>query len=673
MSGIYGVLCWQAPPPVPEHLAAMDARVAFRGPDDAGMRIAGPAGLGGRLLRTTPESVHEHFPLEDAEAGLILVADARIDNREELIAALGLRAVYGRATTDGELILAAYRRWGEDCAEHLLGDFAFALWDAKAGKLFCARDHFGARPFCYFKGDSCFVFASSAAAILAYPEVPRRLNESYLSDFLCGVFEDTENTGFADIFRLPPAHTLMIDRAGRLRLRRYWRVDPERELAPAPDEEYIEGFRAHLRRAVHRRLRSLTPVASELSGGLDSSLIAATAQGILRPQGKTLKTFTHARPKAGVPYGIEDLAKAPHRTDERPLADLTVDWCGLAAHTYVTGEDAPSVVDGMRWELDRHGYPSTAGPYGWLAVPLMRSVAASGAKVLLSGQGGDQCATFVSGRGYYADLFRRGDFKILWREAKALDGASPWRALIRSMFFREFFPGLLHDFGRIVRGRPDPRCLDYQKQTISRAFAARSGADAKFAASRTRYVLHDPVRGLSFKDHQVLEIEWGYTVNALEHRSLAAMEQGIELRFPLLDKDLVEYVLAVPAHMKLRGGWRRYLARRGAEGLIPPEIQWHTTKRGPATIPYFTTAIRHGMAEMTTLAASARECALAAAYIDTRMLAEQVDRMAAVLDREELFPHRHVLAGIMALLLIQDAFGNGQVKGAVALDGIKCQ
>ena len=136
---------------------------------------------------------------------LVVTADARIDNRDELIAVLGLTGRPWEEITDAELILGAYRRWGERCPERLLGDFAFAIWDRRNQTLFCARDHFGVKHLYFYRSNPIFVFGSEIKALLCLPEVPRRLNEARLADYLMLISEDKSATLYQDIFRLPPA------------------------------------------------------------------------------------------------------------------------------------------------------------------------------------------------------------------------------------------------------------------------------------------------------------------------------------------------------------------------------------------------------------------------------------------------------------------------------------
>ena len=184
MSGIVGLVTRGGEPVKRLELEGMLTSLAHRGPDGTGVWCEGPAGLGHLMLWTTPESLLERLPLVSPGGHLVLTADARIDNRADLIRTLALGGRPAEALTDSHLILAAYEKWGERCPEHLLGDFAFALWDARQHRLFCARDHMGVKPLYYYKSPRLFACASELKALFYLPEVPRRVNDMRVVDHL---------------------------------------------------------------------------------------------------------------------------------------------------------------------------------------------------------------------------------------------------------------------------------------------------------------------------------------------------------------------------------------------------------------------------------------------------------------------------------------------------------
>src|SRR5215204_4078556 len=292
MSGIAGVFYLDGRALDSRMLGRMLDSIAHRGPDGAGAWSERGVGLGHLAFHTTPESISEKLPFVEGGGDFVLIADARIDNRDELLAAVGLDRLSGRSVGDGELILAAYKMWGERCPERLLGDFAFAIFDKRKQTLFCARDHMGLKPFYYYLSGRVFVFASEIKALLCVPEVPRRLNEVMVADHLVGNSQDKISTFYRDILRLPPAHSITTG-VEETKIREYWALDPSLELRLSSNGEYAEAFRDVFERAVGCRLRAAFPVGSDLSGGLDSSSVTCVARELLRRERKEiLHTFS---------------------------------------------------------------------------------------------------------------------------------------------------------------------------------------------------------------------------------------------------------------------------------------------------------------------------------------------------------------------------------------------
>ena len=280
-------------------LTRMLDSLAHRGSDCKGMWIDKVIGLGNRMFWTTPESIHEKLPLKSRCGNYVITCDARIDNRDDLISALGLEKAPDEVLCDSQVILAAYEKWGEDCPCKLLGDFAFAIWNQRNCSLFCARDPVGVKPFYYHLSDRWFGFASEIKALIALPGTPRRLDEIRVADFLAPIVANQERTFYQDIKRLPPAYTLLVlNNQNKSQLKQYWKFNPEIELTLASEEEYIETFKTLFIEAVRCRLRSAFPIGSTLSGGLDSSSIAVTAGKILECKGQQLHTMSAIFPQA---------------------------------------------------------------------------------------------------------------------------------------------------------------------------------------------------------------------------------------------------------------------------------------------------------------------------------------------------------------------------------------
>ena len=406
MSAIVGFYGRDGQPVDRADLERMTESLAHRGPDGAGVWHIGPVGLGHRMLWTTPESLHEQLPLTGKKGDLVITADARIDNRDELITALGLAQWSHGEITDSELILRAYEQWGEDSPKRLLGDFAFAIWDERRQALFCARDHCGVKPFYYYQSARALIFASEIKALLSTREVPRRLNPVRVADYLAGIFEDRTSTLYRDILRLPAGHSMTV-RGRESRVQPYCWLDPSREIRLRSDDEYADAFRDQFTDAVRCRLRSAFPVGSLLSGGLDSSSIVGAARRVLAEDGRRLHTFSAIFP--GLP--ASDLPKI----DERPFMEAVLAMSGLTPHYVHADRLSPlSELDRVFWHEDE----AFLAPNLYMHWALYRAAHQQSVRTLLDGVDGD--TTVSHGLDYLSELAGAGRVRTLGREVMAL-------------------------------------------------------------------------------------------------------------------------------------------------------------------------------------------------------------------------------------------------------------
>jgi asparagine synthase (glutamine-hydrolysing) len=557
VSAIAGLWHLDGEPVGCDDLQRMLRPLSHRGPDGSGAWCRGPAAVGHQLLRTTPEPPGARLPLVRRDGDLVLTSDARIDNREELVGVLGLRVAPDDAT-DSELILGAYERWGARCTEHLVGDFAFAVWDRERGHLFCARDHFGVKPFYYHhRPGRIFAFASEIKGLLGLREVPRRLNETRVADYLQWSFDDQEITFFEEILRLPPAHTLLVRLEG-ISLGRYWSLDPDREVRRGCDEEYAEELREIFFEAVRCRLRSVPPVGSSLSGGLDSSSIVCTARELLRQQGRaSLHTFSLV---------FDDLPQC----DERPYIEAVLAGGDLVPHlirgdrlspledldTYLRFEDEASWVFNMCLHWAMH-----------------RAAAEQNVRVFLDGLGGDE----VVGHGLarLAELARRGHLLELAASAVRLGRhfeRSPLRILKRQALRPLLPPALLRTWSRMRGGTPAaeppirPLVAKALAEGTSLAERLRQRREAGSGAAATTRGAHH------------LGLVAGISSAGFESIDRVAAAFRIEPRYPFFDKRLVEHCLALPGEQKLRWGWTRVGFRRAMAGVLPEAVRWRGGK-----------------------------------------------------------------------------------------------
>jgi len=560
MSAIVGFYGRDGQPVDRADLERMTASLAHRGPDAAGVWNNGPVGLGHRMLWTTPESLHEQLPLTSKSGDLVITADARIDNRDELITALGLAHWSHGEIPDSELILRAYEQWGEDSPKRLLGDFAFAIWDERRQTLFCARDHCGVKPFYYYQSARALLFASEIKALLSTREVPRRLNTVRVADYLAGILEDRTSTFYRDVFRLPAGHSMTV-RGRESRVQPYCWLDPSREIRLRCDDEYAEAFRERFTEAVRCRLRSAFPVGSLLSGGLDSSSIVGTARRVLAEDGRQLHTFSAIFP--GLPE-----ADLP-RIDERSFMEAVLAMSGLTPH-YVHADRLSPLID-----LDRvfwHEDEACLAPNLYMHWALYRAAHQQSVRALLDGVDGD--TTVSHGLDYLSELAGAGKVRTLGREVMALSSrhhASP-RRILWQFGLEPLVPEPLRRVWRAVRGRTGP---SWGRNTaINPVFARRVG-------------LTERVDGFRRNGHTAArtarESHWrGLTSPllpyALEVGDKAAAAFSLEPRYPFFDRRLMEFCLALPPEQKLHQGWTRVVMRRAMDQIVPDGVRWRVGK-----------------------------------------------------------------------------------------------
>ena len=553
MSGIVGVFYPTGQPVEREAAQRMLATITHRGPDESRLWLADNVALGHCMLWTTPESLHERLPLANSTGDIVLTADARIDNRDELISLLGLGAGPTETLGDGDILLAAYERWGEACPEKLLGDFAFAIWDARRQALFCARDQFGVKSLYYFASGAAVAVGTEIKAILAVAEVPRALNETRIADCLGGTLEDQAGTFYRGIERLPAAHSLTVDAAGARR-RRYWALDPTRELRLSSPDEYAEAFRELFFAAVRCRLRSAFPVGATLSGGLDSSSIACTARTLLSAHDQQLHTYSAIFPSLP--------AHELSMIDERLFIEAVLSAGGYAPRFVHADRLSPlEEYDKVFWHMDE----AFVAPNLYMHWGLYGAAQQDGVRVFLDGIDGD--TTVSHGLEFLTELAGSGRWRRLAREARALSRVSYPSNTPRRIIWHFGVQPLIERWGEQLW--PRTRHERARASILNQAFARRIG----FAHRLRMLERQSAPRGYSARAAHYSNLRSGLLPYMLELADKAAAAFTLEPRYPFCDRRLVEFCLAVPPEQKLRQGWTRAILRRAMGGVLPPQIQ----------------------------------------------------------------------------------------------------
>jgi len=533
MSGIAGIVNLDGAPVDRRILARMTRFLTFRGPDEQRLWTNGAAGFGHTLLRTTDESEREYQPLTlDGHAWI--VADARVDARRDLIAELGARGHNVAVDVpDVELILHSYCVWQEDCLDHLLGDFAFAIWDAPRRRLFCARDHMGVKPLYYAWLGSCIVFSNSLDCLRQHPGVSDRLNDLAIADFLLfDLNQEKATTTFADIQRIPPAHSATWSASG-VQMRRYWTLPIDKPIYYRRPDDYVDHFQELLRTAVGDRLRT-DRVGIFMSGGIDSPTLAATACNLLRDRSghSGVSAFTTS-------YNGYD--------EERYFAGLVAENLGIPIEFQGWSADmAP-----LDW-CGTHFHVPEPTPYpNYLAAgrAYHRRIA-SHSRVAFYGEGPDN-ALLYEWQPYLSYLVRDQRFGQLLHDLC-------WHAALHRSV-------PLPTFSVVVKRRqPNVRKGPFFPDWFNLDFEKRIHLRARWEQLRVAPPSPHVVRPASYRsfDRPIWQaIFEGF--DAAHTRSL------LEVRHPFMDLRLLRYLLAVPAVPWCRS---KYLFRRAMHGLLPQPV-----------------------------------------------------------------------------------------------------
>jgi asparagine synthase (glutamine-hydrolysing) len=538
MSGIVGIVHFDGAPVERHLLGQMTAFMAFRGPDAQQIWTHGNVGFGHTLLQTTDESEYERQPFS-LDGQVWIVADARVDARRELVPQLKAHGHEDLSpdAPDVELILRAYQTWGENCVEHLLGDFAVAIWDGPQQRLFCARDHLGVKPFFYAHLGQTLIFSNTLDCIRQHPAVSDRLNDLAIADFLLfDLNQDLATTSFADIQRIPPAHSAKWSAHGP-QLRRYWTLPIDDPLYFRKANDYVDRFRELLDQAVDDRLRT-KKIGVFMSGGVDSPTMTATACRILRSRSadSEVRAFTNVidgfdanerycaglvAERLGIPIRFRDLTGKMYDRD----------WAETAVHT------AEPVANPLNLVSDLEDCRAMAGY----------------SRVWFYGEGPDNALRF-EWRPYLAYLMGR-------RHSSRLSKAA-WDLVVRSRrvpFLRRLMHPLKARRSLQAERSYFPEWLD--KDFESRLHLRERWEDIERSAAAP---CPHPLRPASYGSFQGPLWESLFSQWDAEATGAAA-----EVRHPFVDLRLLRYMLAVPAIPWSR---EKYLLRRVMNGVLPAPV-----------------------------------------------------------------------------------------------------
>lgn len=547
MSGICGIFRFDGAPAAARDLERQMKTLAHLGPDRTRTWHGGPAGLGHLMMRITREDAFDAQPLR--EGGVSLVADVRLDNREELAAALPI-APAALTMPDSTLLLAAYKQWGADCVERLVGDFAFAVWDAAARTLTLARDHMGQRHVFYTQGAGFFAFASEIKGLWALPQVPRvLLEDKWVRHFLFNEPDDIGATEYDGVRALPGGTVLTVGPDGAVTTRRYWEphADPAHE---GRDEAYyIETYRKVLTEAVQCRLRrATTPAGLFMGGGFDSSAICALAGPAVTAQGRKFIAVSSVMPEdySGTIHHARKWVEMCRRT--MPHLDVR----------YVTREGL-NIFTGL--ERDFLTTDRGHSPNRYVSDAMFKEIAATGARIVMDGHGGDYTVN-PRGQNALVRALRKGQFRRFAAEFNGMrrhlrQGVK--QTLVRNVLLQLVPASWMQIWNRHRNGL----ALFGPTMPLSRQVIASRPKDARRLRRRSgKNPRAGMLRALCSQQNSPAQ---AYSTSAATH--------GLEFTQPFHDKRVVEFGLAIPEELYVKNGKTRHLAREALKDLYPPEYQ----------------------------------------------------------------------------------------------------
>ncbi len=558
MSGIGGVLRLDGGSIDPADVTFLTDALARRGPDGVGQWHGDGVALVQAVLRATPEAPVDPGPLADETGTLRIVFDGRLDNRDELRSALGAAGMRRRKNdADAEMVLQAYRYWDRACVQHLNGDFSFALWDGRRRRLFCGRDRLGMKPFVYRSDGYRLAWASDLRPVALFPGASSRPNLGMVAEFLANNVASLNETVWSDVYRLPPAHSLTVER-GRVSLTRYWDLDPTRQIRYRSSGEYGEHLREVLADAVSDRTRTVGPSVVELSGGIDSSALTGLAMKSLagRPS-EAVRAVSLVYPGLDCDESehIDAVAKSwdldPIRVT--PIPAGTFDY---EAEAYQFG-DIPA-------------YPAMA-----LWAKIYAAARDLGARSTLNGIGGDEW--FTGTAAYTADLIRAGRLKEL--VAHSMDAARfhqrsvaavIWYYGVRSLVAHRLPPWIVNP----LRGHTATRGAPWVRAAFARSVGLRD-----------RLVVPERPNLATIAQGQICHtLDGGVLTNAVDFTERFVSDYALEFRAPFLDSRVIEFALAIPEAERWGADHPKRVLRSAVRGLVPESVLGRLDKEGPGYI-----------------------------------------------------------------------------------------
>ena len=551
MSGVFG--CWHFDDR-PASVAALRVcleRISPAGPVDVGVWHSGAVALGSKPAHDGGDFERDVNRL--GVASIACVFDGRLDNREELYEALHRLSPLREDCPDRVLVRAAYEEYGESFVDRLRGDFVCSVFDRRANRLLLARDRLGVRPLCFTRVQDTFLFATEAKALLSWPGVTAVPDAAMMADFALQFLsvDSQKRTFFRDIHSVPPSHLLIVT-PEKSTLRRYFEFDTERSVRLPAFRDYVGAFHQLVIASVRNRLRHRAPVGISVSGGLDSAYIFCIAQRLVRdgaaPCPRVLG-FNYAG-APGTPSEEEDFVRAIERSCEATIERIPQRPGFMAAARDEVWHSESALIEGLACQRQA----------------MYRRVRETGAGRLLTGHWGDQV---LSDADYLIDLCRSRRWRAVTQHSR--EWGIGRRRLAKKLardFASRYLPAAAGRAVRRLRPRHDSAWLSPWYTDRFRRLLRERFEDARL----TR------VKGTSHAWAIYQQSRRGYHVQCMEWNSRLAAMHGLDVAFPYLDSDLLQFLMAIPGEAQSPDGVPRGLMREAMRGLVPDAVVNRRTK-----------------------------------------------------------------------------------------------
>lgn len=615
-------------------VSRMMRAIEHRGRDGDGLSVHDEARLclgHRRLAIIDPE--HGRQPMTTEDGQLTVVFNGAIYNYLELRRELIGKGHPIHSYSDTEVLLYAYREWGEGCVDRFLGMFAFAIWDERNRRVFCARDRIGIKPFYYAFDGRTLAFGSEIKAVLASGAVRAEADRSSLQDYLTFQFCLGEKTLFKGIRKLEPGYCLTAQFGGgeiSIHTRQYW--DLKYEIDELHDERwFVDHLAGLIEDATRMHLRSDVPLGAHLSGGLDSSAVVCLASGLL--QGERIKTFTGAFPEGP-------------QFDETGYAKEVSAFAGTDyQEIYIQGSELPDVLPKLMYYMDE----PLAGP-GVIPQYYVSKLASEHVKVVLGGQGGDEL--FIGYTRYLVAYLEKCLSGAIYQTADQHRYAVSLESIVPNLPLLQTYRPMLQGFwSKGLFDAPDKRYFSLidRSEGMSHLFSGDLFSTGyspfeSFQQIFNRDGLHSLINRMTYFDLK------GSLPALLHVEDRTSMAASIESRVPLLDHRIVEFMATIPPNIKFAGGRMKHLFKEAVRNTVPKKIFERHDKMGfPTPLAQWTKGVARDFVRDILLSDRVRERGI-----------YNVNAIERAIDSEREFGR--VVWGLLCLELWHRVFIDGDMK-----------